>query len=296
MAAFPSKSFDVSGYEAFRPTYPFTLFDTIYAYHSQSGGQFGTCVDLGCGTGKSMRDLAMRFDKVVGVDPSEAMIEVARKEGGKTKGGEEIGWEIAPSDELAFLKDASVDIVTGATCCQYFKYPETWHELSRILKPQGTVAFFNYTRQRLGSPLSALNPLADHWSEHVIHARDVNSTFGIAQDVIVNLSPPEDLFDKATLERHLYVGEHWPPEHFNAREEIIMRLKLTWDQLGGFYRSGRATHRYFERHLEDRQNPEGDVITRMMKELKAEAEKMGYKGNVVNVEYPMVLLMVRKTN
>ncbi|KZT55464.1 hypothetical protein CALCODRAFT_510081 [Calocera cornea HHB12733] len=269
MAAFSSKSFDASSYKSARPTYP---------PHCQAA-----------------RALAGMFDSVVGVDPSETMLDAARKEGGKTKAGQEVRWEVASSDQLAFLKDASVDVVTagarGALVSSYFKYPETLHEFSRVLKPHGIVAFFNYTRLRLGQPLTALNPIIDH---HVALVNAASDIHGLAQAVIMSLSPPSDLFEIATLERHLYVGEHYPPEHFDAREEVIMSGKSTWEQMEAFYRSGGATHKWFEMHPEDRENPEGDAITRMMNEVRGEAEKMGYKGEEVTVEHPMVLLMFRK--
>jgi len=289
MASFSASSFDATNYESYRPSYPPALYDVIIAYHAS--GQLGTCVDLGCGTGKSTRALAERFDRVIGVDPGEPMVATARKEGDKTKAGEEIEWVVAASDRLGFLKDESVDVVTAATAPQYFKYPETWHEIARVLKPHGTVAFFTYTMLRLGQPLTALNPIADHWSA-VINGRGPNHV----PDFLGSLAPPEDLFDKKDETRHIYVGEHYPSKHFEEREDVILKVTRTWEQLEGFFRSGGATFKYFETHPEDKQNPEGDAVTRMVKELKEEAEKMGYKGNEIVVEHPMALVLLRKAS
>lgn len=125
-AAFASKSFDAAHYQAFRPDYPQSLYDDIYAYHASAGGSFDVAVDVGCGTGafapswgmgdaeesagQTTRFLAKKFEKVIGVDPSETMLEGARKVGGE---GKEPEYEVGAAESLPFLKDASVDLITA---------------------------------------------------------------------------------------------------------------------------------------------------------------------------------------
>jgi len=291
MTSFSSKSFDASSYDSYRPSYPPQLYNTIVAYHSSAGGQFGTCVDLGCGTGKSTRDLAARFDMVIGVDPSGTMMDEARKEGGKTKGGKEIEWVVAPSEQLGFLEDGSVDLVTAATSCAYFKYPETWHEIARVLKPLGTVAFFSYTLVGLGDPLSALNPILDRFVKQTSGFKGFSKE---EPDFVASLTAPDDLFDKAAEARHLYVGEYYPAALYPKREKVILKVKRTWEGLEGFIRSGGFLLRYWETHPEEKEHKTGDVVTRMVRELKDEARKVGYNEEEVVTEHPMPLLLLRK--
>lgn len=51
-----------------------TFADMVLEHHSE-----GTVVDIGCGTGHVTADLAHRGLRVVGIDPSEAMLGIARR-------------------------------------------------------------------------------------------------------------------------------------------------------------------------------------------------------------------------
>lgn len=73
---------------------------------------------------------------------------------------------------------------------------------------------------------------------------------------------------------------------------------MTWDNLLSYLNSFSSLHTFRERYPEDANNPEGDIATRFWKRLQAE---MGYKGEegegegeVVEVEWPMALIMVRR--
>jgi len=96
MATFGKATFDTAVYASFRPTYPKQLFDFIFRYHEgQRGARWDTAVDLGCGTGTSIRVCLMiimtylckgqatteltPFKRVVGVDSSAKMIAAARE-------------------------------------------------------------------------------------------------------------------------------------------------------------------------------------------------------------------------
>ena len=58
----------------FRPNYPRELYDHIFKYFEAGGCKYGRAVDVACGSGESTRPLAERFDRVVGVDISEAQV------------------------------------------------------------------------------------------------------------------------------------------------------------------------------------------------------------------------------
>lgn len=100
MATFANDSFDVSTYASFRPSYSDPhLLDVVTRFHQNAGGELGTAVDLGCGTGQYSelfpyrpcwsdlirsgqvtRFLSWTFKKVIGVDPSVKMAEEAEAE------------------------------------------------------------------------------------------------------------------------------------------------------------------------------------------------------------------------
>ncbi|KZT55477.1 S-adenosyl-L-methionine-dependent methyltransferase [Calocera cornea HHB12733] len=296
MAAFAAKDFDAEQYQSFRPSYPDALYETIYAYHESGGGKWGTCVDLGCGTGQSARTTTTRFDHVFGVDPSDAMIESARKIPQQTKSGGSVKYVVAPSEKLDFLEDGSVDLITAATSCQYFKFPETWDEIRRVLKPHGTVAFFSYTVFQLGPPLTALNTYIEHYAMSPAGLLPYASQpgFDIVHAFLDPIPSPGEGFDAAAEKRIKYVSEHFPRMHIEDRQPVIIKRQMPWAGVEGWFKTSSSVHNYAKAHPEDAQNPEGDITARLVKTLKAEAEKMGFHEELVNLENPMALLLFRK--
>ena len=64
-----------AAYAMFRPTYPEIVFDTISTFITKNGGSgFDVAVDVACGSGQSTFSLCSRFQRVIGVDISEAQI------------------------------------------------------------------------------------------------------------------------------------------------------------------------------------------------------------------------------
>ena len=74
------KSSDAGNYDQARPDYPKQVVDVSINYLRQKYvGPLSLALDIGCGTGKSTEHLISPFEKVVGCDPSLAMLEEARK-------------------------------------------------------------------------------------------------------------------------------------------------------------------------------------------------------------------------
>lgn len=65
------KSFTASDGKAYhigRPAYAPALYELILLHHASTSGGFTTLLDVGCGPGKATRDLATRFEKVLGIE------------------------------------------------------------------------------------------------------------------------------------------------------------------------------------------------------------------------------------
>ena len=96
-------------------------------------------VDIGCGTGALAVDLARLGYRVIGVDPAEAMLDVARAR----LGGTAVEWIHGSADDVP---SAAADLVlmTGHVA-QYFIDDDDWAHLlaqvHRILDPGGRLAF-----------------------------------------------------------------------------------------------------------------------------------------------------------
>ncbi|MCB9595559.1 MAG: class I SAM-dependent methyltransferase [Sandaracinaceae bacterium] len=140
----------VDDYRRYRPDYPAALFDWLVEDAALEAGDL--VVDVGCGTGISSRALADRGLRVVGVDPNEAMLEAARREGG------EVRYVRSDAETL----DASVlgegvercDAIVGAQSFHWIDLDRALPRFRALLRPEGRViAFWNL--RDLTDPLMA---------------------------------------------------------------------------------------------------------------------------------------------
>lgn len=141
---------------SFRSSYPRALFDHVLAYLDQSSSPAlrqrpRTLLDLGCGPGVSTFDWLDldRFERIVGIDPSDNMVSAARRileekrAKGEIKDGVEVRFEKGGSDKLAgIVEDESVDLAVAGQAAHWFNAEATYRELARVLKPGGAFAFW----------------------------------------------------------------------------------------------------------------------------------------------------------
>lgn len=112
-------------YAAGRKPYADSIFKLIYDHHSETAGEFGLVLDVGCGPGIATRSLAQAFDRAIGIDPGTEMINAARSLGGKTQSGKDIQYEVATAEaftDLDCLEPGSVDMITSAMAVGDFKW------------------------------------------------------------------------------------------------------------------------------------------------------------------------------
>jgi SAM-dependent methyltransferase len=97
----------------------------------------GTCVEVGCGPGRMTGGLAERFDRVVGVDVSPAMLEQARA----AVPAENVEFRLVSGDRLDSLEDDSADVLVCYLVLQHLASREVvltyLSEFARVLAPAG---------------------------------------------------------------------------------------------------------------------------------------------------------------
>jgi ubiquinone/menaquinone biosynthesis methyltransferase len=101
------------------------------------------CVDVACGTGDLTRRLHARYPdaKVIGVDLTEAMIALARRD---PHGG--VQFEQGDMGRLRF-EDGSVDVLTGGYALRNAPDLEaTLTEWHRVLRPGGVLALLDFSK------------------------------------------------------------------------------------------------------------------------------------------------------
>lgn len=92
-------------------------------------------VDLGCGTGLSTRIWAGRADRVIGIEPGDAMRRVAEQRTGHASISYRRGFA-----EATGLPDGEADIVTASQAFHWMEPEASLAEVARILRPGGVFA------------------------------------------------------------------------------------------------------------------------------------------------------------
>lgn len=145
-------------YAELRRDYDPSVYQAVLDHHMATGGRLDSLVDVGCGPGNAARALAPHFAYVVGVDPSEGMIAVARTlvEDVTTASSAPIEFKIATAEHLdAAVADASVDLVTASNAAHWFDMAGFWRAAARVVRPGGSVAIWSSGEMAIDPSLPA---------------------------------------------------------------------------------------------------------------------------------------------
>ncbi|KAG2346401.1 hypothetical protein BDR05DRAFT_997390 [Suillus weaverae] len=303
MATFGKSSFDTAIYATHRPTYPRSLYDFIFQYHERNkDARWDRAVDLGCGTGQATIELTP-FKRVTGVDPSSKMIEVAQSNlKNKSTSTGQYEYVQASAESLPFLEDSSVDLVISAQACHWFDWNKIWPELARVLRKNGSAAFwiyseFRFTRypsltQNINAYDQGIDPLdsvGPYWQQpgrsilqnHLLEVPDGNEVVPGA------FSDFESVF---------FTGDHYPS--LPSPRSVIMRKKMTWDDLLSYLNTWSSLHTFRQHNPTDGENPRGDVAVRFWKDLKEGVEREDGRAveghDEVDIEWPLAMIMVKR--
>lgn len=139
-------------YQAARTGYANTLINELLAYHTATGGQSTTILDVGCGPGTATRSLSPHFQHAYACDPSESMISTAKDIASTTQSGSPITYAVGPAEELDHisfppndrpLTPGSIDLITCAMSAHWFSPISAFYSAAgRLLRPGGTLAMW----------------------------------------------------------------------------------------------------------------------------------------------------------
>jgi SAM-dependent methyltransferase len=97
----------------------------------------GTCVEVGCGPGRMTGALAARFDRVIAVDVSPAMLDRARAAVADTN----VRFQAVSGERLDGVEDAIADVLVCYLVLQHLPSRDVvvsyLHEFARVLRPGG---------------------------------------------------------------------------------------------------------------------------------------------------------------
>ena len=130
------------------------------------------CLDLGCGTGRFTSVLASVFEcPVIGVEPSEAMLDVARSE--PVPGVE---WKLGSAEAIP-LDDNSVGVVFMSQVFHHLRQPlQALQEIYRVLTPDGCLIVRNGTLE---------NNEEIEWLECFPEARELDNNRLLTREALV---------------------------------------------------------------------------------------------------------------
>ncbi|KAI0529960.1 S-adenosyl-L-methionine-dependent methyltransferase [Xylaria digitata] len=290
-------------YAVGRPGYSPELFKLIVAHHTSTGGQLNTVVDIGCGTGQAILDLAPYFANAIGLDPSEGMIGTARASAESTNlpicfgvsAAEALGADLRPP-----IADGNVDLLTAATAAHWFDMALFWPSAARVLKPGGTAALWARTGMAV-DPVRTPNGVAIKAVVGEIFASELRpfSKLGstLTRDLYVDLPLPWTLevpvedFDKQSFFR-----KEWNKDRDGAENDDLGTGKtVTTEEFENLTGTNSTVTRWREAHP-DKAGTEEDIARRMRRRIESLLHEVGVKPGeeVLKGQVAIVLLMVKK--
>lgn len=274
-----------------RPSYPQKLYDIILAYHQ---GPRNTCLDLGCGHGIVARQFGNHFKKFLGTDPSDGMIEQARK---LTTGAEhpnasfQVGYA---QDDIPFTS-GSLDMVTAAESSHWFDYPKVFRRLNDKVRKGGTLAWWGY-KDHVFVDLPKSTAIMDKY----IYVQDKDRLGPywpkgreILADNMRAIKPPEA--DWEDIQRLEY--EPGTAGRGSGQGELLIGKSMKVGECKAYFRTWSSYHGWQEAHhgMKARnQGGSGDLIDQMFDEMAAVDEIMSNDEKEIEVEWGSALILARK--
>jgi SAM-dependent methyltransferase len=128
-----------SDYGAYRAGFPEALYDRLAKFGIGETGQ--RLLDLGTGTGYLGRGFARAGCRVTGLDPSDALIDEARRLDSEAGVASEY---VTARAEHTGLPDHAFEVVTAGQCWHWFDRPAAAAEVRRLLAPGGALVIAHF--------------------------------------------------------------------------------------------------------------------------------------------------------
>ncbi|KAJ2861192.1 hypothetical protein GGI22_002516 [Coemansia erecta] len=290
MSAFASQGFNADAYLALRPTYNQALVMWLLKYHA---GANNSAADIACGPGTFTVDLAKRFDRVVGVDPSPSMIASAQEDANR-KGITNVEYKQGFGEQLPIEPD-SVDLLTVMQGVHWFDTEKFFGEALRVLKPGGTLAMVGYDYPEVTSWPESLagktfarklatdsDMLKQYWGKG----------FNLVEEAYASLLRIAETV--AGFENIEYVG--FPKDLAGGVAEITV-LREPWiDPKSMTFSEFRAYLKTWSAYKawKDANPTSKDVLDACFDGKQAELQKNGQSEEMTTIEWPHFGIVVRK--
>jgi SAM-dependent methyltransferase len=215
----------------------------------------------------------------------------------KSRGDATLEFRQASAEHLPFLADASVDCVIAAQAAHWFDYAKLWPELGRVLRRDGTVAFFGY-RDFVFVDYPQASEIMQQYS-YDLHPDKLGSYWqqpgrSYVQDKLRVVRPPEEAFGQ--LERVEY--EPGVAGRRSGQGTLFMEKRLSVGACKEYLRTWSAYHGWREAHPGEEarsQGGPGDVADQIFDEIARATEDFRDERHEVDVEWGSGLVMARRS-
>ncbi|MBX7206131.1 MAG: class I SAM-dependent methyltransferase [Bacteroidia bacterium] len=215
-------------YAKYRPVYPNSLFEFIYA---QANG-FENAWDAGTGNGQVSKVLSQKFKKVLATDISEKQLSHA---------------QVLPNivylkaaEDVPQIQNASVDLITVAQAIHWFNRAAFYTEVKRVAKPNALVVVWCYSLAQVSAEIDFLinrfytETIGAFWDEE---RRLVEQGYRTIEFPFKELPVPELSMDVYWEIEHVhgYLTSWSAVQHFikangfNPVDKLITELKPLWN-------------------------------------------------------------------
>lgn len=268
----------------------------ILAYHH---GPRKECVDLGCGHGVVARYLSTSFEHVLGADPSPGMIALA-KSSTPHEDYPNVNFQESFAESLPFLANGSIDIVVSGQAAHWFNYSTLFPEMSRILRENGTLAFWGYKdhvfvdypeASKIFLRYARANDerlLGPYWSQ---------PERSIVENKFRDIHPPTNGW------KEIQRIEYEPGSQGSRSGEgtMFMSKKIRLGECMDYLRTWSSFHAWQEKHPERKRRREGgkgDVVDEMFDEMRSKEpdwrQHEPWEEKEVEIEWGSGLILARK--
>ena len=243
-----------AAYAKFRPVYPRAVAEIITTYMKSKGGSgFQFAVDVACGSGQSTFLLCEYFQKVVGLDVSEAQIAQAKLKCADIAPKPTASFEVGDAHNLQF-EPSSVDLLSCATAWHWLDAEKFYVDAKRVLKPRGCLVVYAYD------------------CFHIKDNERIKNAFDAFWDEIIR----SDCLGKQAMHvMNKYEAVKLPFSQ-TQRIEFVLPQNATIKQLLGFFSSVSQYRCYCEKY------PENDLLQKIQNRYEMENGRC----NVEEFTYP----------
>lgn len=194
-------------YAAFRPTYPESLYEFIFAHLKGNDVAW----DCATGNGQVARRLADHFKTVYATDISRAQLENAQQ-------AKNIDYSTAAAEKTTF-KSAQFDLITVAQALHWFDLPLFYDEVKRTAKQGALLAVWGYGLVGIDAQV---DPLFNDF-----YSREVGPYWDEARKLVENQ----------------YADILFPFQEIEC-PDFSIEVGWTLDKFAGYLRSWSATQKY----------------------------------------------------